>query len=309
MKVLIVGLGSIARKHIDALRQLIPDAEIVALRSGGSNNVVQGVRNIYSVDEIDDSFDFGIISNPTSCHGDTIRLLRHTNFPLFIEKPVFDKIGYEDILKDVAASGRLTYVACNLRFLDCLTFVHNYIKEHPGRRINEVNVYCGSYLPEWRPGTDYRKCYSAIPELGGGVNIDLIHELDYVYWIFGQPIASHGVCRSSSSIDVRSIDYANYTLVYPSFCASVILNYYRRDYKRTLEIVFEDGTWLVDLAANAVTDDKGSVIFTGSNSIKDTYLAQMAYFIDLAKQNKKAENDILSAYDILKLCLDYERLD
>ncbi len=307
MNILIIGLGSIAKKHISALRKLVPDARIYALRSGKNAGQYEDVENIYSLGDTDVKFDFCIISNPTSRHAETIECLLEREIPLFIEKPVFGDLNHEDLVRKVKEKGILNYVACNLRFLDGIRFLHDYISANPGRRVNEVNVYCGSYLPDWRPGTDYRKCYSAIPELGGGVNIDLIHDIDYVYWIFGNPKESFGFCRNNSSLEIPAIDYANYLLVYPEFSASVILNYYRRDYKRTIEVVFEDETWLVDISKNIITDSKGNIVFKGTNIPMETYKAQLEYFLRLLAKGEKAENDVEKAYEVLKICMKYER--
>lgn len=306
MNILIIGLGSIARKHIAALRELVPDASIFALRSSKSANEIDGVVNLYGMEENDVRFDFAIISNPTSMHAETIEELLDLRIPIFIEKPVFGNLGHEELIDKVNSLGILNYVACNLRFLESVQFLHDYINTHPERRVNEVNVYCGSYLPDWRPGTDYRKCYSAIPELGGGVNIDLIHDIDYIYWIFGRPEESIKICRNVSSLGIRAVDYANYVLLYPGFTASIVLNYYRRDYKRTIEVIFDDGTWLVDLKQNIITDADGTIIFKGLNTPLDTYKSQMAYFLDLIHNGNNAENSINEAYEVLKICLKNE---
>lgn len=308
MKVLIIGLGSIAKKHIAALKEIDSNIEIYALRSNKNAESFDNVVNIYDISENSKDFDFAIISNPTSLHASSITSILKLNIPLFIEKPVFESLEYDDLLNNISKIGLITYVACNLRFLDSLKFLHDYIQNNPNQRINEVNVYCGSYLPEWRPGTDYRKCYSAIPELGGGVHIDLIHDIDYVYWIFGKPIASNGICRNVSSLDIRAIDYANYQLIYPGFTASIILNYYRRDYKRKLEVVFENSTWTVDIKSNSIYNESGCLIFKGENSPIETYKTQLEYFINSITNGDKPENDVNTAYDILKICLSYERL-
>lgn len=306
MKILIVGLGSIARKHIGALRKLIPDAEIVALRSRPDADTVDGVRNICTLDEAGSLPDFALISNPTSCHAQTVSTLKEHGIPLFIEKPVFDSADHDALVGEVVGNGLLTYVGCNLRFLESLQFLKKYLETHPERRINEVNVYCGSYLPDWRPGADYRKCYSSIPELGGGVHLDLIHELDYVCWLFGMPRKTRGILRNASSLGIRAVDYANYTLEYPGFVASVVLNYYRRDYRRCMEILFDDDTWTLDVKANTIIDSKGTEIYRGEGDIAATYESQMRYFLNLLKTGEKSENDISSAYNILNISLNYE---
>lgn len=308
MKVLIIGLGSIARKHIASLRVMAPDVELEALRSDKSTHVFPSVKDIHSLPENPD-YDFVIISNPTSCHAETIRNLINLRIPLFIEKPLFNSLGHEDILEEISKIQTLTYVACNLRFVDSLSFLHKYLKDHKDTRINEVNSYCGSYLPEWRAGVNYKNSYSAKPEMGGGVNLDLIHEIDYICWIFGFPEESIGICRNVSSLDIEAFDYANYSLLYPEFTATVILNYYRRDYKRTLEVIFDTETWLIDLHLNQITDSSGQIVFKGKKGIADSYLLQMEYFLMLLKSGKKAFNDVENAYKTLKIALNYEKFE
>ena len=306
MKVLIIGLGSIARKHIEALRTLEPDVELEALRSSNTSPSFPYVKDIYALPQKPD-YDFIIISNPTSLHAETIKNLLDYKIPLFLEKPLFHTLGHEDIIESVKNNDILTYVACNLRFVDSLSFLHDYLKDHPDICVNEINSYCGSHLPDWRPGKDYRKSYSANPEMGGGVHLDLIHELDYICWLFGYPSESIGFFRNVSSIDIEAMDYANYLLFYPHFTASIVLNYYRRDYKRTLEIVFDTDTWLIDLKFNQIIDSKGNTVFTGKIGISDSYLCQMQYFLTLLKSRSKASNDMENAYKTLKIALNYER--
>ena len=263
--------------------------------------------DFYEYDEIKKiAPDFIIISNPTSKHFETIQKLLPYGIPLFIEKPVFAELGHDDVIKETEDRHILTYVACDMRFMDCLTWLHQYVAEHKNElRINEINVYCGSYLPEWRPGIDFRECYSAIPELGGGVHIDLIHDVDYVYWIFGKPESHQAIFRSVSSLNIRACDYANFTLFYPDYCANIVLNYYRRDAKRNMEILFPNCTWTVDMLNNEITSSSGEVIFNSKQSGADEYEAQMRYFMDLVKKGARSSmNSASEAYDVLRICLE-----
>jgi predicted dehydrogenase len=309
MKILIIGLGSIAKKHIAAIRSIESNASIYALRSQHNAQAYDGITNLYSFKEASNiGFDFAIISNPTSEHKHTIQKLLEFKIPLFIEKPVASS-PIDNLINSIKESRILTYVACNLRFLEVIQFLKERIGSGntPGR-INEVNLYCGSYLPEWRPGTNFRESYSAKPEMGGGVHLDLIHELDYICWIFGVPESHRAFCRSKSSLGIEAIDYAKYLLFYEDFTCDITLNYYRRDYKREIEILFDTVTWKVDLVKNSISDSNGVVIFQSEQSVVDTYNGQMRYFFDLVSNNKKDSfNDIIFANEILKLCLDYER--
>lgn len=303
MKILIVGLGSIGKKHVKAIKSLQPQTEIFALRSRVDAEDYPNVTNIYKIDHISNiNVDFAIISNPTSEHKKTINELTQFGFPLFIEKPIFSSLEIGDMVHMVTRKKIITYVACNLRFLDCIKYLKDKLPQIPNDKLNEVNVYCGSYLPSWRPNHDFRKSYSAIAELGGGVHIDLIHELDYLYWLFGEPKWVQRNFRSQSSLSISSYDYANYLLDYNGFCANVVLNYYRIEPKRSLELVFDAETWNIDLLKNQITCNN-EIIFSSEQRITDTYQTQMEYFINALKENANTFNTVSDAYNVLKICL------
>jgi predicted dehydrogenase len=307
MNVLIVGLGSIAQKHIYALK-LIGNFTIYALRNNLQAKSEEGIINIFDLNELNIPIEFAIISNPTHLHATYISLLAKMGIPLFIEKPAIASLKDADaVMKVVTDQNLLTYVACNLRFHPCLTYLKELITPKTLAQINEVNVYCGSYLPDWRPGKDFKTIYSANPEMGGGVHLDLFHELDYTHWIFGQPLHSHVYKTNTSSLGIKAYDYANYTLAYDKFTASIILNYYRRTPKRTIEILLEDDTLLVDLIANKITDAKGQIIFETENfSILTSYVAQMKYFLACLKQKDAPMNSLKESITVLKTCLSNE---
>ena len=306
MRVLIVGLGSIAKKHITALRSLTDEFKIFALRSAPDAAEYYDVINVFNLD--DTIYDFAIISNPTQLHVKYIKLLASKAIPLFIEKPAVHSLDNVDQILNLVAKKKLTtYVACNLRFHPCIKF----LKENIGRQeliVNEVNVYCGSFLPDWRPGVDYTNTYSANPKRGGGVHLDLFHEIDYVTWLLGQPKCYSAVKRSVSSLGVDSIDYANYILEYENFTTSIILNYYRKKVKREIEIVFDQITWNVDLINNTIKTDEGDVIFEVNNfDILQTYKSQLSYYIDCLKVKNQPMNSFEDSIPALKICLENEK--
>ena len=82
-------------------------------------------------------------------------------------------------------------------------------------------------------------------------------------------------------------------------------DYYRKDYKRSLEIVADGTTWTADLAAGTVTDETGRILFRTAMKADDDYLAQMGYFVGLVQQHAThSNNDVFEAYEVLKLCLE-----
>ncbi|WP_010182302.1 Gfo/Idh/MocA family protein [Aquimarina agarilytica] len=299
MKVLIIGLGSIAKKHIAALGQISSEVEIYALR----RSIIEeenDIKHIYSFEEIEEvKPDFIIVSNPTNIHYQTLKRIYGFNLPLFIEKPLFNLIGKnESELVEIISKNNSTYIACNLRFHKGLVKMRSLLED---KCIEEVNVYCGSYLPDWRPTINFRESYSANAEKGGGVHIDLIHELDYLYWFFGEPLEVNKTFKSDSSLNITAIDYANYLFSFNDFCANIVLNYYRRDAKRTFEIVTNKETYLLDLLNNIIYVN-GEKMFDFEQTVQEMYDFQMNFFIEKILIGEKF-NDIKEGYKVLELCL------
>ena len=189
MKVLIVGYGSIAKKHTKVLKKIVQGVDIIALRNSGKSQQYNNIKSVYCWEDVDRDIDFIIISNPSSEHYSTILQAINFKVPLFIEKPPLATLDGADKLSEKITSGNiLTYTAFNLRFHPVIAWLKkNLIK----KRVIEVNAYCGSYLPDWRPERDYRAFYSAEKNLGGGVHLDLLHELDYIKYLFGLPLFSN----------------------------------------------------------------------------------------------------------------------
>ncbi len=302
MKILIIGLGSIARKHIAAINEIDKNAVIYALRSNKSANNTEGVVNIYSYDDIEGKLDFCIISNPTNKHYETIEETLKLNIPLFIEKPSLMRLRDSNLLlKKINRQEILTYVAFNLRFHPVIKFLKEYLRN---KRVIEVNVYCGSYLPNWRPNIDYKKNYSAIAEMGGGVHLDLIHEIDYSLYLFGKPLKTKSTKKKISDLKINSFDIATYNLLYKSKIVNIILNYYRKQPKREIEIVTDTEIIKADLLKSKVVNEYEETIFYQGIDINYTYKEQMKYFYDLITKNRKGSfSNFSSSLETLKICL------
>jgi predicted dehydrogenase len=307
MKVLIIGIGSIAQKHIEALRLLEPAIELFGLRSTKQSTHKEGVIDVYSWKEVPSDLDFIIISNPTSEHYKAIEQAIEFKVPLFIEKPSLANLeGSEKLLKAIEQHKITTYIAFPLRFNPVVQWLKTNLLD---KRVVELSAYCGSYLPDWRPGQDYTTTYSAHKNLGGGVHLDLIHELDYVTWLLGLPVKADSFFSKVSNLNIDTFDSAHYWLAYKNKNASVTLNYYRRDAKRELTIVMDADTWVADLLTNEIKDQTGTIIFKANLSQKSMYYDQMNYFIECLTTGKTPMNSLRESLKVVEICLmnSYER--
>ncbi len=309
MDVLFVGLGSIGTRHLNNLHEIARRRGIPvhadALRSGTRplrEGAARLLRNQYTgVEQLPPRYDAIFITNPTSMHRDTLAALRGRAEALFIEKPIFD-----DPDADLAAlgladdQGQKAYVAAPMRWCGTMLALKEKL---PGLRPYSARVICSSYLPDWRPGVDYRTVYSAHRDLGGGVTIDLIHEWDYLVELFGKPLEMHHFKGTYSDLEIDSDDLSVYIARYPTMLAEVHLDYFGRQYRRSIELFCKEGTVVADFGAGTLTLADGTVEHW-DEPVNQRYLREMAYFLDYA-QNGTGEsvNTPATALDVLKLTL------
>ena len=176
-----VGLGSIGTRHLNNVRVFLDargDTYTIDLyRHKLQDCLPDGVHMQYLYgEELSDKqqYDIVFVTNPTSMHEEAVRKFIGHARAFFIEKPVF---GTSDVDEELLSQldGIPNYVACPLRYNPVLQYVKEKINLE---EVFAVRAISSSYLPEWRPGQDYRQCYSAHRDMGGGVGIDLIHEWD-----------------------------------------------------------------------------------------------------------------------------------
>ncbi len=189
-QVAIVGLGNIGRRHLRILKDIRPDIEIRLVPSRGKNFVAEGFDpgSMFSIEEaVRAGVQAAIIASPAVSHVEQARILARAGVHLLVEKPVSDRVeNVGALLTDVASAGVVGLVGYVLRYDPAARRFSEMVGQGvAGERLN-IRVECRSYLPTWRPGLDYRESVSALRELGGGVLLELSHELDYIRWFFGE---------------------------------------------------------------------------------------------------------------------------
>lgn len=188
MKALIVGLGSIGARHANNLHALgVHDLSVFRTGNNPPPRDIPDVRIFRDYNEaLNDKPDIVVIANPTSLHLDFALQAARRGCHLYLEKPVSHNLdGVAELSETVRANGVTAIVGCQLRYHPGLRKVKDWIDGGRAGRIMTVQVDLGEYLPGWHPWEDYRTSYAAKAELGGGVILTLIHELDYCHWLFG----------------------------------------------------------------------------------------------------------------------------
>ena len=304
MKVLFIGLGSIAAKHIKDLVSITAKQNIacditVLRRSVGelSNDVLS--CNVKQITELDSTvYDAAFITNPTNRHFQILEQLKGKTQFYFIEKPIFENSNYD--WKSLGINEKNAYVACPMRHSAVYKKLKNIADTN---KVFSARIICSSYLPEWRPAIDYRKNYSAIKALGGGVTLDLIHEIDYMVGLFGLPEKVFNIHGKYSNLEIDSDDLSVYIAQYKDLLCEVHLDYFGRKYQRKCELFTDDGTYIADFKENTILQPDGTTI-TCTNGEKSNLYLEMEYLVDfvVGKQTENI-NPPKHGFEVLKITL------
>lgn len=262
-RAIVIGQGSIGKRHARILPELACDVAVVSHREQPERRCYPNIATALAQEQPD----YVVIANETSCHHAALEELSTAGFTgaVLIEKPLFDR-------RRPPPTGRFkkSAVAYNLRFHPVLLALRQQIAD---RRILAVEIYAGQWLPDWRPGISHRDSYSSHAVQGGGVLRDLSHELDLISWLFGpwSRIAALGGRRSDLTVDSDDM----WTVLFELDSGTAVtlhLNYLDRPGRRRLIVLTPDTTLVADLPASTLTINGTEIRFdTGRD---ETYRAE-----------------------------------
>lgn len=310
MKVLVVGCGSIGKRHINNLVKL-NNIESVFVYTKNKNCLKEldndsKIRTINNLSDIKP--DFAIIANETHKHIDTAISFAERGINLFIEKPLSHSLKKTDTLsKIVKEKGLKVFVAYNLRFLKAMGYIKEQILKKAVGDLYFSRIEVGQYLPQWRPDKDYRDSYSASREKGGGAALDLSHEIDYMMYLFGDPINWKVVKAKVSDLEIDSEDIFEGIYLYDNnFICNVHMDYLQLNKKREIRIVGSKGEIICDFIKNEITvNNKNSVINDKSMfDINTTYADELIHFIESVKKDTEPSITLEDGVKVLRLLED-----
>ena len=305
-KIAIIGLGSIGRRHLENIMNVLKERDdsyiIDLIRSGKGgeldNQTVQLVNEVYySYDTVPSDYDIIFITNPTNLHFETIRQFTSKTKHMFIEKPVFDRTDIS-LDKLQLKKDSVYYVACPLRYTDVIQYIKKNIDLSS---VYCARVICSSYLPEWRPDQDYRNTYSAHKEQGGGVSLDLIHEWDYLCYLFGYPNQVFNIKGQYSNLEIDSDDLSLYLAKYPTMAVEVHLDYFGRKSMREIQLFMVDDTVIGDLLHSEIRFLKSGEMISFEEERNDFQRKEIAHFFEIVEGKAVNDNDLLTAINTLKI--------
>ena len=306
-KILIYNFGSIGRKHHKLIKKKWPYIQLGVLTSQKNNlsNILKGTKVFHQINSaLNWQPEAAIICSPASFHLNHSLLFAEKKIPILIEKPIGNgkesKKDWEILLK--LSKETIIKVGYVLRQHPSLLLLKKELLKNDFGKIIDVDFYCGSWLPNWRENTNYKKSVSSIKNLGGGALLELSHEIDIAHWLFGDLDLKYSYLSKYSSLDIDVEDYGiliacdkNDTLI------TIRLNFCTNPEKREILIRSEKGEIYCNLIDGKLTKEISGekiVIFNEKINFEKIFLTQYEQFF----KNIYSENITLcSVEEALKI--------
>lgn len=314
MKFLIVGMGSIGRRH---LRNLIScgERDFILLRTRRStlpdDELTQYITETNLENALAHEPDAVIVSNPTSLHLEVAIPTALAGCHLFLEKPISNSIDrIEELYQSVDIGGSNVLVGYQYRYHPGLQKVKEILTDGKIGRPISVRAHWGEYLPSWHPWEDYQQSYSARADLGGGVILTLSHPLDYLRWLVGEVEALWAFSGKLGDLDLEVEDTAEIGLRFSDgVYGSLHLSYNQKPTTHRLEVVgtagtirWDNSTGISSLYTSEVGDWQNTPAPEGFER-NDLFLAQMRHFLAVVRGEQEPACTLEDGVKALELAL------
>jgi len=313
VKILIVGLGSIGTRHLTNILTETNNEVIIYTKRSRTNTLnKKNVKIFHDLEScISEKPNIAFITNETAYHIPIAKKLAKLGLNLFIEKPLSNKIkGVKEVVQISKRKKLITLMGCNLRFNRSIEKIKSLIEEEEIGQVISVKVECGTYLPDWHPNENYSKGYAARDDLGGGVVLTCIHELDYLYWFFGEIKEVFALTGKFSDLKISTNDLSSIIMRFRNnIIAEVHLDYFQKPEIRSCKIIGTKGTIYWDSIDNEVKiyDFKKSKWISKLKIKKydknEAYVKEIRHFFQCITKSQNSVNDISEGEYILKVAL------
>lgn len=315
LKVAFAGTGSIGQRHLRNLLASEPDAQPIFLRAGARQDLLSRSVGAIIVSDIFELLNYEpdaiFISTPSALHGQTLFAAIEANLPVYIEKPVVTLRADLDRVRHLISTqpDLPSLIGCNLRFLPSLQKLHELAQTEIGT-IARASFEAGQWLPDWRPAQDHRQSYSASKKKGGGVILDLMHEIDAAEWICGPLNVAAATKVCVPALEIESEGAANILMKTQNSSAvvSINLDYVARKPIRQYRIIGDLGslTWsLTERSLRLETSGEDQIIECGVSGfdMAQSYKYAMNEFIEAIRSGQQTSNPLQTGLSSNELTL------
>ncbi len=299
MKIAVIGFGSVGKRHVRNLLSISNVQIVICTKQKIVNPSPSRVRVVSSVSEcLNEKPDVAIIANVSNQHVPIAIKFARAGADLFIEKPLSNSLkGTKELTSLIRKRKLITQMGCQFRFHKCLKEIKKLISSKKLGKVISARVECGSFLPDWHPYEDYTKSYAAREEIGGGVVLTNIHEIDYLHWFFGDASEVFSMTGRYSHLKISSDDLSAAIIKFKNnVIAELHLDYFQKPEFRSCKVIGTKGTAYWDSDANTLMlhdnkKNKWIKVSEWSNYDRNSmFKEEMTHFLNCIKKRKVTIN-------------------
>jgi predicted dehydrogenase len=259
LKFLVLGTGSVGRRHIANLVALGHEVHACSQRAAAgasAPDLPQGARRVQGeLARLCADVDAVVVANRNDEHMSVALEAARAGCGLFIEKPLSTSLRHcDELLYLERSAGIVVEAGFTLRAHPGLRWIGEAVADGRIGPLRYVRAAVGQWLPDWRPSTDHRAGYGALRRHGGGVIMDLIHEIDLVQWIGGPIVEVSAISAKVPDLEIETEAIAQIGMrLADGALAQVHLDYVRPAYGRQFEVVGRDAVLGCDVSTTRVT--------------------------------------------------------
>lgn len=294
MNILVVGGGSIGKRHISNLKRLdFSNIWVLKRRPSAEFEENQGVKVITSYKEAYElELDCIFVCTPTSMHVEPLELAVAKGVHIFMEKPLIHSMsGLNSAIELMQSYGKVFFIGFMLRYHPLVKKVKDILDSGLLGKVYNARFSFGSYLPYWHPWEDYKTSYASRKELGGGVINTITHELDLIQYFFGSPKSIKCESFNTGMLDIEVEEMVEAIFRYEDKLVTLHLDYLQKDYDRNIKILCENGKiqwdWHDDLIKIKKHNEDLIVIKNDEDfEVNDLYVSELKIFFDLIEKKE-----------------------
>ncbi|MGD2118521.1 MAG: Gfo/Idh/MocA family oxidoreductase [Chromatiales bacterium] len=214
MRIAVIGNGSIGKRHMrnlislgyDDLISMDPSAEMTAQVHALHPQVGQysTVEELFEQGKPDVAF----ICSPPQFHLPQLNLAIEHGCHSFVEKPFsLNPEGVAEALKNAEAKNLRVATGFNMRYVQPIRQLKQWLDDGLIGDLLSCRIGLSSYMPNWHPWEDYRECFMAFWQSGGGALFDYVHGIDMAQWFAGR-ITQLCSMQKTTSLEMETDDMA-----------------------------------------------------------------------------------------------------
>jgi predicted dehydrogenase len=296
---LIIGQGSIAKKHLIVLKKINKEIKVFFVKTKNKFKAEKLMNSLIAKYDLK----LALICSPADTHLNYINFFKKKKINYLVEKPLIKDNQLNKLnIKKYKKTKITELVGYQLRFNKILLRIKKILSAKKIGKINNVKIFVNSFLPNWRK-ENYKKSLSLSKEKGGGVLLELSHEIDYMIWLLGKPEYLYAIIDKNNLFKKNLDEKVCIFFYYKNKSIQLDMSLNSRIEKRGIIINGSNGAIEGDLIKKKLTyikSNKKIIILNSDQTNIEMLKDQMNFFLNSVKKNKKI-NNINQSLDVIKI--------